>query len=92
MSSSLDDVREDLKDVQAALESEQDPVRRKDLQDRRWNLRAELRRLQQSPGACSLPALRVIEQEKLASCCRVQQIGQVTVPCAKLALYKLTWV
>ena len=53
MSSSLDAVKEDLKEVEDELQSAQDPARRERLQDRRLDLRAELRRLQESPGACS---------------------------------------
>ena len=53
MSSSLDAAKEDLKEVEAELQSEQNPARRERLQDERRRLRAELRRLQESPGACS---------------------------------------
>ena len=58
---SVDAVKEDLKEVEDELQSAQDPARRERLQDRRLDLRAELRRLQEtelrrlqeSPGACS---------------------------------------
>ena len=53
MSSSLDAVNEDLQEVEDKLQSAQDPARRERLQDERRQLRAELRRLLESPGACS---------------------------------------
>ena len=51
--SSLDAVKEDLKEVEDNLQFVQDPARRERLQDERRQLRAELRRLQEIPGAYS---------------------------------------
>ena len=53
MSSSLEAVKEELKAVEDTLQSAQDPARLERLEDERRQLRAELRRLEQAPGACS---------------------------------------
>ncbi|KAK9810813.1 hypothetical protein WJX73_009254 [Symbiochloris irregularis] len=50
MSSSLEAVKEDLKEVENLLNSAQDPARRERLQERRLDLRAELRRLEENSG------------------------------------------
>ena len=53
MASGLDGAKEDLKEVEAALQTVQDPGRKEMMQIQRWNLRAELRQLERTTGACS---------------------------------------
>ena len=69
MSPSLDAVKEDLKEVEEALQSEQDPVRTRDLQDEPRKLRPELRELQRIPGVCSSLEVPLLFLHKTLRCC-----------------------